>query len=75
MEGRDGEHMSLRQHRTPQEHQEHSLEAGFVVKYLTMERCSAGILQQHNTAAFMAMMPRTDIEREGEREGGREMDG
>ena len=34
-----------------------SLEAGFEVKYLSMDRCKDGILQQHNTAAFTAIMP------------------
>lgn len=57
------EHLTQRRHKTSQEHKEHSLEAGFVVKYLTMERCNDGILQQHSTAALMAMMPR--IERLG----------
>lgn len=35
----------------------HSLEEGLDVKYLSMDRCRDGILQQQNTNALAAMMP------------------
>jgi len=36
----------------------HLLEAGLDVKYLTKERCIEGILQQHRTRVFRAMIPK-----------------
>lgn len=39
------------------ERQRGLLEAGLDVKYLIMERCRAGILQQRNTSALEAMIP------------------
>ena len=35
----------------------HSLDAGSAAKYLIMERCRAGTLQQRNTRALAAMIP------------------
>lgn len=41
----------------PREGGAHSLEAGLEVKYLTMDRCRDGTLQQRKTTAFTAMIP------------------